>query len=120
MGMRRRGEVHEGRARSAFFSDGMTITLATPNATILRGDFLNVRAPDGEILEMIPAGARPDQAISVWYAPHPLLRHWLGWMERIDETRWRFRMEPYHVDILSGIPALREDGAARPETDGTQ
>ena len=45
----------------------------------------------------------------MWYAPHPLLRHSLGWTERIDDTHWRFRMEPYHVDILRGIPALCED-----------
>ena len=50
-------------------------------------------------------------APTVWYPPHPLLRHWLGWMERIDATRWRFRMEPYHIDILPGIPALCEDVA---------
>jgi hypothetical protein len=30
-------------------------------------------------------------------------------MERIDATRWRFGMEPYHVDILRAIPALCED-----------
>jgi hypothetical protein len=109
MGIQRRGQIHAGRAASAFFSDGMTITLETSNATIARGDTLNIRSPDGELLEMIPAGMRQDHALSVWYAPHPLLRHWLGWMEQIDETRWRFRMEPYHVDILGGIPALRED-----------
>lgn len=117
MGIQRRGQVYEGRAASAFFSDGMTITLDRPDATILRGDSLNVRAPDGEILEIIPAGVRPDHAVLVWYAPHPLLRHWLGWMERIDARRWRFRMEPFHVDILNGIPALREDGAGQAKTE---
>ena len=109
MGVARRGRVHVGRAASAFFSDGMIITLETSNAPIMRGDTLTVRAPDGAVLEIIPAGPRPDGAASVWYAPHPLLRHWLGWMERIDTTRWRFRMEPYHVDILRGIPVLCED-----------
>ena len=74
-----------------------------------------VRAcPGGEILEIIPAGIRPDRALSVWYAPHPLLRHWLGWMERIDDAHWRFRMEPYHVDILRGIPALSGLADAQP------
>jgi hypothetical protein len=29
-------------------------------------------------------------------------------MERIDDTRWRFRMEGVHIDILSGIPELCE------------
>jgi hypothetical protein len=111
MGLQRRGQIHAGRAPSAFFSDGMIITLETPNATIVRGDTLNVLAPDGEMLEIIPAGVRQDHAVSVWYAPHPLLRHWLGWIERIDATRWRFRMEPYHIDILRGIPALCEDVA---------
>jgi hypothetical protein len=124
MGIQRRGSVHTGRAQSAFFSDGMTITLDKPNATIVRGDTLNVRAPDGDILEIIPAGARQDHAVSVWYAPHPLLRHWLGWMKRVDETRWRFYMEPYHVDILNGIPAPRESGRVeQPKTskvEGTQ
>jgi hypothetical protein len=111
MGTQRGGRIYAGRAMSAFFSDGMTITLDAPNASIMRGDTLNVRSSDGEILEIIPAGARSDHMVSVWYAPHPLLRHWLGWMERIDATRWRFRMEPYHVDILRGIPALCENNA---------
>jgi hypothetical protein len=70
-----------------------------------------VRAPDGDI---IPAGIRPDRTLSVWYAPHPLLRHWLGGMERIDDTRWRFRMEPYHVDLLRGILALSGLADAQP------
>jgi hypothetical protein len=109
MGIQRRGQILAGHAPSAFFSDSMTITLEKPNATIVPGDALNVRAPDGEILEIIPAGARADGGISVWYAPHPLLRHWLGWMERIDETRWRFRMEPFHIDVLRRIPALSAD-----------
>ena len=43
-----------------------------------------------------------------------LLRPWLGWMERIDDTHWRFRMEPYHVDILRGIPALSGLADAQP------
>ena len=46
--------------------------------------------------------------MSVWYAPHPLLRHWLGWMERIDDTHWSFRMEALHIDILNDIPELCE------------
>ena len=48
--------------------------------------------------------------MSVWYAPHPLLRHWLGWLERIDDTHWSFRMEAHHVDILRGIPELCDAG----------
>jgi hypothetical protein len=114
MGIQRRGRVHAGRAPSALFSDGMTITLETQNATIVRGDTLDIRAPDGEVLEIIPAGARHDGSVSVWYAPHPLLRHWLGWLERVDDTRWRFRMEPFHVDVLRDIPALNADLADAP------
>lgn len=109
MGIQRRGQNYAGHAASAFFSDGMTITLDKPNAIIVRGDTLTVRALGGEILEIIPAGLRPDHAVLVWYAPHPLLRHWLGWMEPIDRTHWRFRMEPHHIDVLRGIPALCED-----------
>jgi hypothetical protein len=105
----RRRQIHTGRAPSAFFSDGMMIIFDKPTATIVRGDTLDIRSPVGEALEIIPAGTRSDHTASVWYAPHPLLRHWLGWIERIDETRWRFRMEPYHIDILRGIPALCED-----------
>lgn len=106
MGYQRRGKSHAGRTPSAFFSDGMTITFDEPCPTIARNDTLAVRSPDGEPMEIIPAGQRADHAMSVWYAPHPLLRHWLGWLERIDDKHWRFRMEPYHVDILRGIPAL--------------
>ncbi|HMK81935.1 MAG TPA: hypothetical protein VK438_19940 [Xanthobacteraceae bacterium] len=112
--MQRRSQTHAGHAQSAFFSDGMIITLDQPDAKLQRGDTLNVRTPDGELLEIIPAGMRQDGAALVWYAPHPLLRHWLGRMERVDPTRWRLRMEPYHVDILRGIPALCEDVAQIP------
>ena len=111
MGIQRRGRVHAGRAPSALFSDDMTITLETQNATIVRGDTLDIRAPDGEVLEIIPAGTRQDGSVSVWYAPHPLLRHWLGWMARIDDTHWTFRMEALHIDLLNAIPELCESPA---------
>jgi hypothetical protein len=109
MAVQRRGQNHAGHAASAFFADGMIITFDKPFDTLARGDTLSIRKPHGGTLEMIPAGLRPNGAVSVWYAPHPLLRHWLGWMEQIDAVRWRFHMEPYHIDILRGIPALCED-----------
>lgn len=109
MPVQRRRRSHAGRTTSAFFSDGMTITFDKPCPAIARGDSLTIRAPGGELMEIIPAGVRPDRGALVWYAPHPLLRHWLGWLERIDDRNWRFRMEPYHIDILRGIPALSAD-----------
>lgn len=109
MGCQRPSQNHAGRTAAAFFSDGMTMTFDKPCPAIARTDTLTIRAPDGELLEIIPAGPRPDHGVSVWYAPHPLLRHWLGWMERVDDFHWRFRMEPYHLDILRGIPALCAD-----------
>ncbi len=77
-------------------------------ASLTPSDTLVIRTPSGEILDLFPAAMRPDGAISVWYAPHPLLRHWVGWMERIDDRRWSFRMEPFHIEVLSGIPELCE------------
>src|SRR5882762_6343954 len=109
MGYQPRGQTYAGRTESAFFSDGMTIAFDRPCARIARSDTLAIRDPDGQLLEIIPAGPRPDGGVSVWYAPHPLLRHWLGWLERVDDTHWRLRMEPYHIDILRGIPALCAD-----------
>lgn len=106
MGYERPRQVLSGRVPSRFFSDGMIITFAKPVPAITRSDTLSIRDPDGEILEIFLASERPGYGVSVWYAPHPLLRHWLGWMERIDDLHWRFHMEAYHVDILRDIPAL--------------
>jgi hypothetical protein len=71
-------------------------------------DVLSVRTPAGEFLEIFPAAIRRDGAVSVWYAPHPLLRHWLGWMVRVDGTHWSFRMEAIHTDMLGAIPEFCE------------
>src|SRR5215470_8331950 len=101
---------HSGRVPSRFFRDGMVVTFDQPCGAIGRHDALIIRAPDGEILEIFPAAIRRDGGVSVWYAPHPLLRHWLGWMVRLDDRRWSFRMEALHIDILSDIPELCEAG----------
>jgi len=101
---------HSGRVPSRFFRDAMVVTFDQSCGAIGRNDTLAIRAPDGEILEIFPAAIRRDGAVSVWYAPHPLLRHWLGWMVRLDDRRWSFRMEALHIDILSDIPELCEGG----------
>lgn len=93
-----------------FFQDGMVVSFDQPCTSIERDDTLAIRAPNGDLLEIFPAAKRADGSVSVWYAPHPLLRHWLGWMERIDDMRWSFRMEAHHVDTLKGIPELCADG----------
>jgi len=102
--------THSGRVAGEFFEDGMVVYLDRPCPSIERDDALAIRTPSGKMLEIFPAAERPDGAVSVWYAPHPLLRHWLGWMDRIDDLRWSFRMEAYHLDILRGIPELCGDG----------
>ena len=99
--------VHSGRAPGEFFNTGMVVAFDRPCPAIAPGDSLDVRTPGGEALEIFPAAVRPDGGVSVWYAPHPLLRHWLGWLERIDDTHWSFHMEPHHVEMLNAIPELR-------------
>ena len=69
---------------------------------------LDIRTPGGGTLEIFPASVRSDGGILVWYAPHPLLRHWLGWMVPLDDTHWSFRMEPIHIDMLRAIPEFCE------------
>ncbi len=101
-------QVHSGRVSSEFFSDGMIVTFDPPCRTIGRQDRLNIRTPAGEVLEIFPAATRADGGVSVWYAPHPLLRHWLGWMVRQDDAHWSFRMEALHIEILGEIPELCE------------
>jgi hypothetical protein len=100
--------VHSGRIASEFFKNGMVVTFDEPCRTITRDDTLAIRTPDGKTLEMFPAAVRSDGGMSVWYAPHPLLRHWLGCMKRIDDRHWSFEMEALHIEILSGIPELCE------------
>lgn len=101
-----RPRVHPGRVGSEFFSDRMAVTFDRPCRTIAPHDQLDLTTPRGDVLEIFPAAVRSDGGVSVWYAPHPLLRHWLGWMERIDDTHWMFRMEALHIDILGDIPEL--------------
>ena len=107
--------VHSGRVRSEFFSDGMVIAFDRPCRSIARGDTLEIRTPAGEALEIFPATIRRDGAVSVWYAPHPLLRHWLGHLVRQDDTHWSFRMEALHIDMLNAIPELCESPATKLE-----
>lgn len=103
--------VHSGRVASEFFSDGMIVTFERPCRNIARDDTLDIRTAGGEAMEIFPAAVRRDGGVSVWYAPHPLLRHWLGWLARIDDTHWTFRMEALHIDLLNAIPELCESPA---------
>lgn len=98
--------VHSGHVPSEFFKNGMLVSFDQPCRTIAPGDALDIRTPAGEALEIFPAAVRSDGGVSVWYAPHPLLRHWLGWLERIDDTHWSFHMEPHHLEMLNAIPEL--------------
>jgi hypothetical protein len=98
------GRVLRGRVDSMFYSDGMVVTFDEPCRSIGRHDVLRIRTPDGDLLDIIVASVHGEGEVSVWYAPDPLLRHWLGRLVNIDDVRWRFRMEPYHVDILDSIP----------------
>ena len=91
--------VHSGHVSGEFFKNGMLVSLET-------GHFREYFA--GGWFEMFPAAVRPDGGVSVWYAPHPLLRHWLGPLERIDDTYWSFHMESHHVEMLNAIPELCE------------
>ena len=100
--------IHYGRAPGDFFSDGMVVTFDPPCAAIGPADTLVIRTRGGESMEIFPATVRRDGALSVWYAPHPLLRHWLGWMVRQDDAHWTFHMEGLHIDMLSAIPELCE------------
>jgi hypothetical protein len=100
--------VHHGSVTSELFSDGMTVTFAQPCRAIAPTDILDIRTPDGGMLEIFPASARAGGGVSVWYAPHPMLRHWLGWMVPLDDTHWSFRMEAIHIDMLRAIPELCE------------
>ena len=104
----RTDRVHSGRVQSELFGDGMVVTFDPPCRAIALHDSLDIRTLSGAALEIFPAAIRHDCGVSVWYAPHPLLRHWLGWMMRQDDTHWTFRMEPLHIDMLSAIPELRE------------
>jgi hypothetical protein len=51
----------------------MTITFDQPQPAIGRHDALRVKTPENASL------------VLVWYAPDPLLRHWLGRLERRDD-----------------------------------
>jgi hypothetical protein len=82
----------------------MTILFDEPQETIGRWDALRVRTVDGELLDIAVASVSAAGQVLVWYAPDPLLRHWLGRLQKRDDRRWVLRMEPYHVDILDSIP----------------
>jgi hypothetical protein len=98
------GRIIRGRVDSPLFSDGMTITFDEPQPSIGRHDALRVKTPDNGLLDIAVASVNPASQVLVWYAPDPLLRHWLGRLERRDDFHWVLRMEPYHVDILNSIP----------------
>jgi hypothetical protein len=112
-----RFRIRQGRIDGEYFRSGMVITFEEPCRDLAPGDMLAIKSTSGVELEISLAALRPDGKPSVWYAPHPLLRHWLGWLERNDDRHWSFFMEPYHVDILDGIPEL---GGRAPVTDAVR
>jgi hypothetical protein len=86
-----------GTADRSFIADGMIVRF--PESDPMRpGDDIVVRTPDGEELDLFFGSVRPDGLVSVWYALHPELRHWLGWLEPAGPAAWRFRMERFHRD----------------------
>jgi hypothetical protein len=103
-GLSMTGRIVRGRVESSLFSDGMTITFEESQPSIGRHDALRVKTPEGGLLDIAVASVSPAAQVLVWYAPDPLLRHWLGRLERRDDFHWVLRMEPYHVDVLKSIP----------------
>lgn len=100
-----RGATIEGVTDAFWPGDRMVITMARPCPAFGPHDTLIVRSPDGDELDLSFAGLRPDGRPSVWYAINPLLRHWLGWLEKIDDTHWMLRMEPFHLTSLDEAAA---------------
>jgi hypothetical protein len=97
-----------GTADRSFICDGMIVRF--PEGDAMRpGDDIVVRAPDGEELDLFFGSVRPDGLVSVWYALHPELRHWLGWLEPVGTATWRFRMEPFHRDWQRELQAAYPD-----------
>ena len=89
-------EPVEGRADAERIVDGMGICFP---GGMSPGDKIAVRAPSGNLLDISLGGVRRDGCPAVWYAPHPVFRHWLGWLEGQGET-WILRMEPFHQDMM--------------------
>jgi len=89
-------EPVEGRAAAEQIADGLKIRFA---GGMTPGDRIAVHSPSGELMDISLAGVRRDGRPAVWYAPHPVFRHWLGWLEGEGED-WVLRMEPFHIDRL--------------------
>ena len=87
-----------GRIDGRHIADGMLIDFG--NEEMVPGDRLCIRDGDGSELDLFFGSVRPDGLVSVWYAVHPELRHWLGRLEPAGGSRWVFRMEPFHLDWL--------------------
>ena len=101
------GTAHSsGRAPGEFFNTGMVVAFDRPCRGRSARRFARCPHAGRRGVGDFPAAVRRDGGVSVWYAPHPLLRHWLGWLERIDDTHWSFHMEPHHVEMLNAIPEL--------------
>ncbi len=97
------GWMISGTTDAEEIAHGMLITLNGDRKVITGQDLLLFSAPSGAPIYLTPVGDRPDGGVTVAFSPQP----WLalhGWLEPAEDGRWRFQMEPHHIELLRRWP----------------
>ncbi len=93
------GRMIPGQADTEEVAHGMVVTFDQPCSAITDLDILFIRAPSGEPLRLLPDEQRSANSVYVFFGLGTHALSLRGWLDRIDERRWRFNMEPHHVEL---------------------
>lgn len=95
--------VHLGTADTEALAHGTVITFTRPVSDIGADDVLMLRSRNGEALHLVPTGTRPDGGTYVSLDAGPGLSL-SGWLEQIDDLRWKFQLGSRHRDMMDFPP----------------
>jgi hypothetical protein len=95
------GRLIYGKAEKEEAEHGMIVTFDDPCRTISALDVLLIQAPSGEPLRLLPDEPRDPNSVYVFFGLGTHALSLRGWLERLDERRWRFNMEPHHIEMLT-------------------
>jgi hypothetical protein len=88
-----------GRANKEEPEHGMVVTFDDPCRSISDLDLLLIQAPSGEPLRLMPDEPRDAKSVYVFFGLGTHAQSLRGWLERVDDSRWRFNMEPHHIEL---------------------
>ena len=99
------GRLLPGRVDAERPEHGIIVTFDVPCRSISALDILLIQAPSGQPLRLLPDEQRDANSVFVFFGLGTHAQSLRGWLDRIDDNRWRFCMEPHHINMQNADAA---------------